>query len=291
MSTVYLLVSGDLQPQEPHGVLPAARARLSCLPWSFQLSFRQLLLLSCSCRILSWASCLLTLAFPVSGAFPVSWLMMLGRELVPVWVSARTRVCVCVCVCTCVAACYSPSQISYHLLPMPSSLSLILVAVISCYFGPYLRTASSAWGVWGWGCGWCSFHVLGWGPHPELPLPTHFEGFRQLLRAEQAGGRGLFPLSPGRRRSLSYPLPVLTVLCLKPMWESLLKPVSGALRPLHCLSLVKPWAVELERQLSLEDVCTPVYMWVTVSRVPPVAFRVAEGCTEANSQWPGVWVQ
>ena len=177
-----------------------------------------------------------------------------------VGVRAHARVRVCVCVCTCVAACYSPSQISYHLLPMPSSLSLILVAVISCYFGPYLRTASSAWGVWGWGCGWCSFHVLGWGPHPELPLPTHFEGFRQLLRAEQAGGRGLFPLSPGRRRSLSYPLPVLTVLCLKPMWESLLKPVSGALRPLHCLSLVKPWAVELERQLSLEDVCTPVYM-------------------------------
>lgn len=82
VSTIYLLASGDLQPQEPHGVLPAPRARLSSLPWSFQLS----------CRILSWASCLLTLAFPVSGAFPVSWLMMLGRELVPVWVS--TRVCV-----------------------------------------------------------------------------------------------------------------------------------------------------------------------------------------------------
>lgn len=46
------------------------------------------------------------------------------------------------------------------------------------------------------------------------------------------------------------------------MWESLLKPVSGALRPLHCPSLVKPWAVELERQPSLEGVCTPVYMYL-----------------------------
>ena len=234
VNTIYLLASGDLQPQEPHEVLPAPRARLSSLPWFFQLSFCQLLLLSCSCRILSWASCLLTLAFPVSGAFPVSWLMMLGRERVPVWVCVH--MCVCVCVHMCVAGCYSPSQISYHLLPMPSSLSLIPAAIISCYSGPYLRTGSSAWGVWGWGCGWCSFRVLAWGPHPELPLPTHFEGFRQLLRAEQAGGRGLFPLPRGRR-SLSYPLLVLTVLCLKPVWESLLKPLSGALHSFHRLSL------------------------------------------------------
>lgn len=206
VSTIYLLASGDLQPQEPHGVLPAPRARLSSLPWSFQL-----------------------LQDPVLGFMPVNtglprlWSLPCvladdAREGACACVGVRARVCVRVC--TCVAACYSPSQISYHLLPMPSSLSLIFVAVISCYFGPYLRTASSAWGVWGWGYGWYSFHVLGWGPHPELPLPTHFEGFRQLLRAEQAGGRGLFPLSHGRRRSLSYPLPVLTVLCLKPMWES-----------------------------------------------------------------------
>ena len=100
VNTIYLLASGDLQPQEPHEVLPAPRARLSSLPWFFQLSFCQLLLLSCSCRILSWASCLLTLAFPVSGAFPVSWLMMLGRERVPVWVCVHMRVCVCAHVCS-----------------------------------------------------------------------------------------------------------------------------------------------------------------------------------------------
>ena len=174
---------------------------------------------------------------------------------------ACTCVCVCVCVHTCVAGCYSPSQISYRLLPMPSSLSLIPAAIISCYSGPYLRTGSSAWGVWGWGCGWCSFHVLAWGPHPGLPLPTHFEGFRQLLRAEQAGGQGLFPLPRGRR-SLSYHLLVLTVLCLKPVWESLLKPMSGALHPFHRLSLVEPWAAELERQLSLMHVCMRVYMFL-----------------------------
>lgn len=127
VSTIYLLALGDLQPQEPHEVLPAPRARLSSLPWSFQLSFRQLLLLSCACRILSWASCLLTLAFPVSGAFPVSWLMMLGRECVPVWVCVRVHVCLCVCARTCVAAWHSPSQISYHLLPcpLPSHSSLL----------------------------------------------------------------------------------------------------------------------------------------------------------------------
>lgn len=208
---------------------------------------------------------------PANTGLPCLWSLPCvladdAREGVCACVGVRARACVFVCVCAhvCSSLAFSlPNLIPPP--PMPSSLSLIPVAIISCYSGPYLRTGSSVWGVWGWGCGWCSLRVLAWGPHPELPLPTHFEGFRQLLRAEQAGGWGLFPFPHGRRRSLSYPLLVLTVLCLKPVWESLLKPTSGALRPLHCLSLVKPWAAELKRQLSLmhvciRHVCTCVYM-------------------------------
>lgn len=41
-------------------------------------------------------------------------------------------------------------------------------------------------------------------------------------------------------------------------------------------------------QLLLLCVHACIYV-VTVSRVPPVAFRVAAGCTEANPQWLGVW--
>lgn len=48
---------------------------------------------------------------------------------------------------------------------------------------------------------------------PPRVVPNHFLGFRQLLRAKRARGRGSFALSYGRRRILSDPhtLLVLTV--------------------------------------------------------------------------------
>lgn len=49
-------------------------------------------------------------------------------------------------------------------------------------------------------------------------IPKHFQGFRHLLRAKRARGRGNFALSYGRKRSLLDPhtLLVLTKISISP---------------------------------------------------------------------------
>lgn len=146
---------------------------------------------------------------------------------------------------------------------MPYSLSLILVAIISCSFCPYMRTRSPAGGMgWGGGGGGVFLSRPGSGASPRAAPPIPLRRSQATAYSSAGWWEGNLAPLPWKKEESFRLIDSSCLDCLRvwSQWGKVsLKPTPSALHPLHCLSLIKPWAVELERRPSLIHACVQVY--------------------------------